>query len=519
MVDNASFRTLPHRDQIGLLVIARIVEPFTYNSISPYIYYMVKDFGYNDPATISRWVTIITTSFSLGQGISGVFWGRFSDTRGRKPTLLLGLIGTLIAVLVFGTSTTVAQALLGRFLMGVLNGNVGVMRTMIAELVGSHKEHQTRAFAILPITANIGTVIGPLVGGLLAGMAKSPDDREDGIFKTFPYLLPNLFPLPLCLFALITGFLFIEETSENPTALMARERDPGLKLGRKLKKLWSRRSSEYTALEDDSDITQESQLDELVGDEFEDNWGNPECRQSEEFERVDSLPQKPVSVLTRPVKITLISYIFLMLQAPAFMQLLPLFLSTPVRPPGEHTHFPFQFSGGMGLSTKYIGVVISVLGLVGAYLQLAWYPSIASKIGVAQVHRRSLLVFPIAYAIIPYLSYLGPLGTIHPWIPSVASAIVAMSVVLARTFAIPPMVVLMTNATSSRDALGRVHGITISVTSIARCIGPFILGNLYSLGVQIKVIGLVWWVMSIFTIIENIQASKLEEWDEINKPQ
>ena len=234
MASSSSYWSLPRKNQIALLVLCRVTEPLAFTSISPYIYFMVRDFGYNDPSTISALVTLVMSSFAFGQALTGIFWGRFSDHLGRKPALLLGLIGTSISICVFGLSRNIYWAIAGRLLAGMLNGNVGVMRTIIAEIIGDQKEHQTRAFAILPMTFNIGTIVGPMVGGLLADPAHNYPQwfGNSKFLLKYPYILPNLFPIPLLLLAFILASLFIEETTENHhTALLPLHRDPGLKLG------------------------------------------------------------------------------------------------------------------------------------------------------------------------------------------------------------------------------------------------------------------------------------------------
>lgn len=50
-----------------------------------------------------------------------------------------------------------------RFMGGALNGNIGVMRTMISEII-KEKKFQSRAFLLLPVTFNIGVIIGPILG-------------------------------------------------------------------------------------------------------------------------------------------------------------------------------------------------------------------------------------------------------------------------------------------------------------------------------------------------------------------
>jgi MFS family permease len=64
-----------------------------------------------------------------------VFWGGVSDRVGRKPVLLIGCIGTLVSLLVVGFASSFWLALCGRLLGGLLNGNVGVIQTMVGELV------------------------------------------------------------------------------------------------------------------------------------------------------------------------------------------------------------------------------------------------------------------------------------------------------------------------------------------------------------------------------------------------
>lgn len=44
-----------------------------------------------------------------------------------------------------------------------IDGNIGVMRTMISEIV-KEKKYQSRAFLILPMTFNVGVIIGPILG-------------------------------------------------------------------------------------------------------------------------------------------------------------------------------------------------------------------------------------------------------------------------------------------------------------------------------------------------------------------
>ena len=103
-------------------------------------------------------------------------WGRVSDLYGRKPIVLLGLVGTVAATLVFGFSLTFTQALIARISAGLLNGNVGVIRTMVAEMV-VERAHQARAFSVMPFVWSAGSILGPVLGG-----AYPPSNPHSSIF-------------------------------------------------------------------------------------------------------------------------------------------------------------------------------------------------------------------------------------------------------------------------------------------------------------------------------------------------
>lgn len=70
-----------------------------------------------------------------------MFWGGLSDRLGRKPILLFGCCGTVLSLLTLGLSTNFWMALFGRALGGLLNGNIGVIQTMVGELV-TRPEHE-----------------------------------------------------------------------------------------------------------------------------------------------------------------------------------------------------------------------------------------------------------------------------------------------------------------------------------------------------------------------------------------
>lgn len=162
----------------------------------------------------------------------GIPWGRFSDQYGRKPTILLGLTSTMITSLLLGFSVNLPMAIIARALAGAGNGNVGIIRTTVAEMV-PFKELQPRAFSLMPLVWNTGTIFGPLIGGILANpynVGPRKNVEHPNILQRFPYALPNIVSAVFFLVGIATGILFLHETLETVRG----RQDYGLVVGRKL---------------------------------------------------------------------------------------------------------------------------------------------------------------------------------------------------------------------------------------------------------------------------------------------
>lgn len=137
-----SWSQLPKKSQLMILVLARLSEPLTQTSLQAYLFYQLRSFNPSlSDSTISSQAGIIQGSFTAAQFLTAVWWGRLADASwvGRKRVLLIGLSGTLMSCIGFGFSRSFASAIVFRILGGFMNSNVGVMRTMISEIIEEKK--------------------------------------------------------------------------------------------------------------------------------------------------------------------------------------------------------------------------------------------------------------------------------------------------------------------------------------------------------------------------------------------
>ncbi len=114
---------------------------------------------------------LLMSSFSMMQFLFAPAWGRYSDFIGRKPILLLGLLGSIIFYALFGYASTLPteSAPLALFLLfaarigaGICGATIGTAQAVIADCTS--KENRSRGMALIGAAFGIGFTFGPLVG-------------------------------------------------------------------------------------------------------------------------------------------------------------------------------------------------------------------------------------------------------------------------------------------------------------------------------------------------------------------
>ncbi|KAI8944925.1 MFS general substrate transporter [Xylaria longipes] len=509
--DNASLPPFPRR-QMLVLAICRICEPIAFMGIFPYVYFMIQDFHVTeDTSRISFYAGLVTAAFTFAEFSTGILWGRLSDKIGRKPVILTGLVGTALSVLVFGLAPNLTVALIARAIGGLLNGNMGVLQSTIGDII-TVKEHQPRAYTVLPVVWCLGSIIGPTIGGVLARPCISyPNLFSPGtIWDRYPYLLPNLFSAFIVLIGVINGFLFLEETH----AQKKMERDRGLELGNWiLSKLTGFRKCTETRDEKSKLPVREDEMRPLIDHDeqlptYRTNENTPVSSPRLRSASAPAITQDSLDLtqsseymgvgfsrtFTRPVVLNIISFGILAFHTMTFDQLLPVFLATAPPKNGVETSLPFKFVDGFNLDSKTVGIILSIQGAYQLLMNTFVVPKVLLRFGTWQSFRFVVVAYFLLYLVTPYLVLLPP-----------AYRMIGLAVVLAWkcTFAnivYPCNAILTTNSSPSKLVLGTINGVAASSASLCRAFSPIISGILYAVGLELGYSGLAWWFTALVAV-------------------
>lgn len=111
-------------------------------------------------------VGLLFASYSVMQLVFSPVLGRLSDKYGRRPILLMSLLGTAIGFLVLGFATTLWMLFVGRIIDGISGGNISTAQAYIADV--TTKENRAKGMGLIGAAFGLGFVFGPAIGGILS---------------------------------------------------------------------------------------------------------------------------------------------------------------------------------------------------------------------------------------------------------------------------------------------------------------------------------------------------------------
>ncbi|KAL8773548.1 MAG: hypothetical protein Q9209_001653 [Squamulea sp. 1 TL-2023] len=471
---------LPKR-QLAILAVIALSEQTSLNSISPYLPQMASTFPDVDTDRVGLYVGLIASSFALAQFATGFLWGWLSDRVGRKPVVLVGTFCTAACFLGFGFCRTLWQAIIVQVLMGLVNGNQGVVSTCLGEI--TDRSNQSRAFVYLPVIYGLGGITGPLLGGTLVKMGCHPSKQDP-----YPYLRPNLVSAAILIVDLILTMIFLEESLEG-----VKNMPPlGERVGSLFTWVWqfasSTRPSYLRISNKDTEEGSRHQNGAVVDGGYEsESASDPDEHADSDTQSQDAMPsllphaQSDLAskhVFKRDTLLLLATFLIFQLANISYNSLYPIF--GQASPPT-----------GRSLSPKEIGVTLAFAGAMTIVFQIAIFGNLRDRMGNKLTYRVCLGGMVLAYILTPWVGYKGGnkgnggISSGNAWLYFELGAVLLVRAVSA-VGCLTSALLLITNSAPNNSVLGTINGLAQTLSAAGRAVGPFLSGALFSAAINIR---------------------------------
>jgi MFS transporter, DHA1 family, tetracycline resistance protein len=111
-------------------------------------------------------IGLLFASFSLSQLLASPVLGDLSDRWGRRPVLILSLLGTVLSFVMLALSQSLAMLFAARIVDGLSGGNITTARAYIADITA--QDDRAKAFGFLGAAFGLGFIVGPTLGAALS---------------------------------------------------------------------------------------------------------------------------------------------------------------------------------------------------------------------------------------------------------------------------------------------------------------------------------------------------------------
>ncbi|KAJ7199167.1 major facilitator superfamily domain-containing protein [Mycena pura] len=450
--------------QLTITMLIQAAESLSATVIFPFVPQFVQDTGVTggDERKIGYWAGVLESVFFVAEFASVYAWGRVSDHIGRRPVLLLGPLGLAFSLIGFGWSTTFSGLFIFRCAQGVFNGNIGVVKTVMAEFSDATNLAQT--LSLIPIAWSSGTTLGPIIGGLLS----NPQERWPNTFgklqilRYHPYLLPCA---AIGLLSLSFFFLALIGLKESSPVILARNKKE------KLRAAASAEPTSITGLLADETTGYGAMVRSDVAEAVETPSSSRELATSADEE----LPTIRELLVPRLV-IPLLNYGFYCFLSTAYQVLFPLMYSTSIP------------NGGLGFNPYQIGVTRGVWGVLNTLFLLFIAARLIRRFGVRNIYIFSFANFAICLGAYPLLNILARRAQ---RVDALVWAVVVVqgisNITLSWSYATVQMYIV--NSAPQPSALSSTNSIAQMTATILRALAPFLVSSLFAASLEWNVAG------------------------------
>ena len=153
------------RTPLSAVFLTVVVDLIGFGIVIPLLPLYAEQFGAS-----GLQVGLLMTIYSAAQLVAAPLWGRLSDRVGRRPVLLVSLLGSTVSYAIAALAGSLWVLFLARLLGGLSGGNISAAQAYVADVTAP--EERARGMGLLGAAFGIGFVIGPALGGALVGFGE-----------------------------------------------------------------------------------------------------------------------------------------------------------------------------------------------------------------------------------------------------------------------------------------------------------------------------------------------------------
>jgi MFS family permease len=150
-----------------IIALIAFINAVSFTIIIPILYPYAKEFGLSDFQA-----SLLITSYAISQFIATPILGRFSDFMGRKPLLIISLLGTVVANLLASFTPFAWLLFAARILDGLTGGNTSIATAVISDTTAP--DERPKAFGLFDAAFRMGFVTGPAISYLAQTLPTIP---------------------------------------------------------------------------------------------------------------------------------------------------------------------------------------------------------------------------------------------------------------------------------------------------------------------------------------------------------
>ncbi len=455
---------------IGVLSFSLLVQSYLLVSVFPYSGFLSMHLipGLNEE-TAGSYAGLIASSFMAGRTFSSFEWGKAADRYGRVFVIEMSMLLSAVFSILFGLAPTFPVALITRFLLGMCNGLIGPIKTLVSEYARGDQEKETKMMAIILGMWGYGFLINPAISGYLSDPVKQYPDAEivrilRPLLEEFPFFLPNVVGCLFCLTGYVLIHNFVDETL--PEEKRQQFRLPSIFPCTKATHTILRNVSSWGLFKhlhnSDGEISEDLNVILPSSEDKAEHEGDGD---GEESATISSLMKREG---TRQHLFVYWGYSFLVV---TIDETFPLFCISK--------------SSGLGITEKIIGNILSGSGFFFMFVQYFLITNLVSRFGFYKSLRiGTFLSIPLAF-FIP-ISLITNMGAPDGSLAMTSLAFLSTLYAIIRSFStvVFSTITMATNRTVPDNQRATMNGLSMLGGSLTKALGPVFGGILFSSSVN-----------------------------------